>query len=271
MESGEYSKLEKDFLGNERMVHYDANGKMTGASEVIRDADGSFRVGVPISADHISAPSSTPSSVGHLGTSQHQATVDLPKVSSDPTNPLQDDMANKNSSHKSFSNGNIATYGIVAFIGTALLTLLVATMMRGRGSESTGTGVAVPQVENRIQTPSETPPNPAEDPTPGQDAPIFEDRRPDDPTEHRGERNNPLRDNQEEPRPDGITVPETQTDPRASDVPRQDLPRRKKEDPPKKNDPQKENGDPVDLRGDEGEPAPPPKDDSAGDNTSNIR
>lgn len=39
-----YSRLEKDFLGNERMVHYDEKGVVVGASEVVREEDGTLRV-----------------------------------------------------------------------------------------------------------------------------------------------------------------------------------------------------------------------------------
>ena len=44
MSDGGYSRIEKDFLGNERMVHYDASGNMLGASDVIREPDGTIRI-----------------------------------------------------------------------------------------------------------------------------------------------------------------------------------------------------------------------------------
>ena len=44
MNDGGYSRLEKDFLGNERMVHYDASGNMLGASDVQREPDGTIRI-----------------------------------------------------------------------------------------------------------------------------------------------------------------------------------------------------------------------------------
>jgi hypothetical protein len=39
-----YSRLERDFLGNEKLVHYDGDGKMISASQVTREADGSMKI-----------------------------------------------------------------------------------------------------------------------------------------------------------------------------------------------------------------------------------
>jgi hypothetical protein len=56
-----YSRIEKDFLGNERMVHYDANGSMLGFSEILREPDGSIRVlGAHPNAKPVSAEQPSP-------------------------------------------------------------------------------------------------------------------------------------------------------------------------------------------------------------------
>ena len=56
---GEYSKLEKDFLGNERMVHYNASGVAISASKVERAEDGSMTVGEPVPVDATASASAS--------------------------------------------------------------------------------------------------------------------------------------------------------------------------------------------------------------------
>lgn len=90
---GEYSKLEKDFLGNERMVHYNAQGVAISASKVDRSEDGSMTVGEPIPL----TPQAPPPSVN---------TLDDQKSSLYPP-------------------GTVATIGIASFVVAALAALFI--------------------------------------------------------------------------------------------------------------------------------------------------
>jgi type IV secretory pathway VirB10-like protein len=59
MQGSDYSRLEKDFLGNERMVHYNPHGEVLGFSDVTREEDGTLRVG-PIQVASEPNPDPTP-------------------------------------------------------------------------------------------------------------------------------------------------------------------------------------------------------------------
>ncbi len=99
---GDYSKLEKDFLGNERMVHYNAEGVAISASSVTRGEDGSMTVGEPMPLQSSAAqPASEP--------------VAEPKGS--------------------YTSGTVATIGIASFVVAALAALLVLNLNRGSDSE----------------------------------------------------------------------------------------------------------------------------------------
>ena len=92
---GEYSKLEKDFLGNERMVHYNVAGIAVSASKVERSEDGSMMVGEPIPL-----------------TSQPQPVVAPVRVVNEPR-------------PGTYPPGTIATIGIASFVLTALAAQVI--------------------------------------------------------------------------------------------------------------------------------------------------
>lgn len=97
---GEYSKLEKDFLGNERMVHYNAEGVAVSASKVDRGEDGSMTVGEPVPL-----------------IAQPQSVKAQPLLDAEPR-------------RKDFPPGTIATIGIASFIFTALAALYILNSNR---------------------------------------------------------------------------------------------------------------------------------------------
>ncbi len=97
---GEYSKLEKDFLGNERMVHYNSEGVAVSASRVERAEDGSMIVGepMPLSAQPQPAPVAV-----------------QPTVAPQPG---------------SYPPGTVATIGIASFVVAALAALFIINSNR---------------------------------------------------------------------------------------------------------------------------------------------
>ncbi|MEI7576486.1 MAG: hypothetical protein WCK51_06305 [Armatimonadota bacterium] len=92
---GEYSKLEKDFLGNERMVHYNSDGVAVSASRVERAEDGSMTVGEPIPLSTQSQPTQV------------------------PVRPTTD------AGPGSYPPGTVATIGIASFVLAALAALFI--------------------------------------------------------------------------------------------------------------------------------------------------
>ena len=122
MNEGGYSRIEKDFLGNERMVHYDASGNMLGASDVIREPDGTIRV----SNDTVAAYQSD----------------DLPKVeavmpTTKPAEPAagQSASASSHGQRPTMPMNQTVMYVIGTFIAATLLTLGALSFFRSRGSD----------------------------------------------------------------------------------------------------------------------------------------
>ena len=97
---GEYSKLEKDFLGNERMVHYNSEGVAVSASRVERAEDGSMIVGepMPLSAQ--------------------------PQPDPVPVQPIV------TSTSPSYPPGTVATIGIASFVAAAVAALFIINSNR---------------------------------------------------------------------------------------------------------------------------------------------
>lgn len=121
---GEYSKLEKDFLGNERMVHYSAEGVAVSASKVERSEDGSMTVGEPIPLASQPQPVAVPARV-----------VSEPRPGTYPP-------------------GTIATIGIASFVLTALVALIIINSNKS-DSATERFNTAVYRDPVRIQSPSE--------------------------------------------------------------------------------------------------------------------
>lgn len=116
MNDGGYSRIEKDFLGNERMVHYDGSGNMLGASDVVREPDGTIRI-----------PNESGSSF---------VADDLPKVEAVEPKPkavAQEPASSFATPAKSNVPMNqVVLYSIATFIGAMLLTLGIASFVASR-------------------------------------------------------------------------------------------------------------------------------------------
>ncbi|HLO97919.1 MAG TPA: hypothetical protein VK171_04925 [Fimbriimonas sp.] len=141
-----YSRLEKDFLGIEKMVHYDAEGNKTGVQDVVREEDGTIRVvGEPTpvietpGASIPSAPASQP--VPSLRATETVATVPANKT---------------------------LVYIFGAFIGSAILTFIVLSFFKTAGGGNQVNSSASPsfidrsdaRTENFTQPPIEQTPAP---------------------------------------------------------------------------------------------------------------
>jgi hypothetical protein len=141
---GEYSKLEKDFLGNERMVHYNAEGVAISASKVERSEDGSMIVGEPMPLTSQPQAVATPSA----------APVAEPRTGNYPP-------------------GTVATIGIASFVVAALAALFIINSNRSDTSADRF-NAAVYRDPVRIQPPSENleqvpPPQEFDSPRPRQE------------------------------------------------------------------------------------------------------
>jgi hypothetical protein len=230
MNDGGYSRLEKDFLGNERMVHYDAAGNMLGASDVIREADGTMRVSndpVPLQPTNDLPPV--------------EAVVPTPKPASpDPVSAKSLDFSQK----PSMPTNQVVMYFIATFIAASLVTLGILSFLKSSG----GSGAGV-QMSSQPSTRASIPETSAL-PTPAPEREPEPDSRPSDPR--------PRNDEQpSEPRPFDQTAPDSNMD--------DSRPRIKASDPTEPNskpDPKPKQGkgeDPLDLRGDSDLKADPPK------------
>ncbi len=163
MSDSGYSRLEKDFLGNERMVHYDGSGNMLGASDVIREPDGTIR----ISNEQVSASDSD----------------DLPKVEA-LVPPLKvksvDEVRGVRLEAKSGMQSNqVVMYAIAAFVGTSLVTLAVLSFLKSNRSSDPSFGVPQNYTQQIVPPRVETRPgqeNFPSDPKPRNDEPPTENR-----------------------------------------------------------------------------------------------
>lgn len=124
MSDGGYSRLEKDFLGNERMVHYDGSGNMIGASDVVREPDGTLRVtNEPV---HATTPTGLP-----------DVQVIEPKPKAEPTAHIPADAGKAMAPRPQMPLSQTVTYVIATFIGAMLLTLAVLAFRASRsGSDA---------------------------------------------------------------------------------------------------------------------------------------
>jgi hypothetical protein len=224
MSEGGYSRIEKDFLGNERMVHYDAEGNMLGASDVIREEDGTIR----ISNDPMNA-----------GTEDDLPKVEaiVPPVKAIPTEPQAVRVVGVGPK-ANMPVSQVVTYSIGAFILTLLLTLGVMSFFRSNGQDARVR--TIDTTSQRQPTPNWTP------------APDSQPRREDFPADPR-----PRNDEQPgDTRPFDQTAPDSNMD---DNRPRIDT---NEADPANDSDSKptkKGSDDPIDLRGDEGGKKDPPK------------
>lgn len=140
---GEYSKLEKDFLGNERMVHYNAAGVAISASKVDRSEDGSMTVGEPIPLSPQAQPVAAPV-----------------QTATDPRSG-------------SYPPGTVATIGIASFVVAALVALFIINSNK-HDSAAERFNTAVYRDPVQIQPPTENleqvpPPQEYDSPQPRQE------------------------------------------------------------------------------------------------------
>jgi hypothetical protein len=223
MSGGGYSRIEKDFLGNERMVHYDAEGNMLGASDVIREEDGTIR----ISNDPINA-------VANDELPKVEAIV--PPVTANSSVP-QDVRVVGVGPKSNMPVSHVVTYSIGAFILTLLLTLGAMSFLRSNGQDAR---------VRTIDTTSQRQPS-----TNFAPAPDSQPRREDFPSDPRP-RNDELPG---DTRPFDQSAPDSNMD---DNRPRIDMnepyPARDSDPKPTK----KGSDDPIDLRGDEGGKKDPP-------------
>ena len=230
MSDGGYSRIEKDFLGNERMVHYDGSGNMIGASDVIREPDGTIR----IPNDSASKASELPE-VRVIEPKQEPA-AHIPTAAGNV-------MPNKNSG---MPLNQTITYVIGTFVAAMLLTLGVMAFRasRGGGSAAQEFGTASAPIQRIERQTAQAPPP--------QDVP---DNLPNDP-----------KPRNDEPAQDAKPYDQTSPDQNAGDDNRPKVDSGNSEPTPP--DPQKDNGkkgggsnDPIDLRGDDDPKKGPPKGD----------
>ncbi len=223
MSDGGYSRIEKDFLGNERMVQYDASGNMLGASDVIREPDGTMRI---LNDD----------STAEVQRDLPKVEAVMPKasassVSRDPLPPIGVRAANSTA-----PNNRLVMTVIAVFIGSCLLTLLVISMFRSNNSsprfipsQTTTTVQPGPRTSDRPRLPDNYP----DDPKPRNDDSVP-DSRPTDQTapDSNMDDNRPrIQDNNEAPSVENAPRPGSRNKKGNSD-------------------------EPIDLRGDEGKNDP---------------
>ncbi len=132
MSDGGYSRLEKDFLGNERMVHYDGSGNMIGASDVVREPDGTIRI---------------PNEPG----SATASTVSAPAA--DLNAHLPKDAGVRMRQKQALLTSKVITYIFAALIDSMLLTLAVLNFRASGGRPTT-----VQYVPQTNTTPYSAPP-----------------------------------------------------------------------------------------------------------------
>ena len=219
MSEGGYSRLEKDFLGNERMVHYDGSGNMLGASDVIRELDGTIRVSnEPISASRSDDLPRVEAIVPPVKAALTEEPQPVRVVGFGPKSNMQ--------------SNQVVMYAIAAFVATSLITLAVVSIIKSNRSSDPSFGTPqssfhqVPQPRVEIQPGQDNLPS---DPKPRNDEPPTETR----PFDQTAPDSN-MDDNRPKIRNDDPTPP-TRDD-------------SKPDTKPKKSGPD----DPIDLRGDDG-------------------
>ena len=235
MSDSGYSRLEKDFLGIERMVHYDAAGNMTGTSEVFLEADGSRRISNEVHA--VSVPT-------------EEAAAFTPPVASKPV--VEPNVASAAASgpkpeyREGYSVPTVVSFGLAAFVGAAVIGLVVITAMRSGSNRDSSVQSYTPPIQNQNSTLPEqryTPPAPPSNNDNPYDSPVDPDQtRPGDP---------------DRPRIDGPAPVIEPSDPALNpngDQPQGEVKPSTEPEKPKV-DPKPSSTDPIDLRGD-GEPAP---------------
>ena len=223
MSDGGYSRVEKDFLGNERMVHYDASGNMLGASDIIREPDGTIRV----SNDTVSVnPDDLP----------HVEVIVPPQTAAAIAEPIPVRVMGVGT--KSNMNMNqLVMYSIAAFIGTCLLTLGVMSFFRSNGSS--GSTRTEPIVIHRNDAQPAPDVQPGRENFPNDPKPRNDDQPGDVKPSDQGQPDSNMDDNR--PR-----IQDNNNDPGPP--------------PTKVTDPNKgSSNDPIDLRGDDGNKKDPPK------------
>ena len=226
MNDGGYSRLEKDFLGNERMVHYDASGNMLGASDVQREADGTIR----ISNDQ--APLT-----GETELPKVEAIVPEPKINNPEPQPVSIGGFGQKTN---MPMNQVVMYCLAAFIATSLLTLGVMSVLRSNGPDAS--------VRTTVQPTTRTMPQQNSDPV--QEVQPDRENFPSDPRPR----------NDEDPPPFDQSAPDSNMDDSRPRIREDDPNAPTNEDSKPEPKPKKKGADePIDLRGDEPSKADQPK------------
>lgn len=264
-----YSRLEKDFLGNERMVFYDENGQMTGMAEVMREADGTLRVMGTIPVDPASPNSPDPKSrngaesagssvsgfhPGAGATSQKQfdpASEQLAKGRGQ-VNKLLSESKSESESRDGFKPGTVALIGLAAFLFAGGLAYFgIASFSRPLPAPTSGLVTDGPQIQSSSASPSVDPGLNAPAPSQNNNSSIPGESVPDSALDPRSEqRNDPSRkwiEGGGRPRRTPIVEPE----PSDPDITVQS-PDSEKTNKTKKEKPKANPDDPVDLGRDDG-------------------
>lgn len=115
-----YSRLEKDFLGNERMVFYDENGQMTGVAEIMREADGTLRVmgTVPVEAgsNPVSGIPQVPTPPQAEAPKAYDAASEQLAKGRGQVNKLLTESKAEDPEQRGFKSSTVAIIGIAAFL-----------------------------------------------------------------------------------------------------------------------------------------------------------
>lgn len=127
--SGAYSRLEKDFLGIERMVHYNAEGVKIGTQDIVREDDGTLRVVGEIVPVNEAAATYTPPvnpvpapQVDILQIEEPTPSAPAPKVSVASAEPAGAPV------------NRTLLYVFGAFIGSAIFTFIVISFLKTSNS-----------------------------------------------------------------------------------------------------------------------------------------
>jgi hypothetical protein len=157
--SSAYSRLEKDFIGNERMVNYDAQGNLVSISEVVREPDGTLRV-LP----------AVPTTIASSPDSQIPTPQSAPNVES------------INSKTQSSQNGYPRSMIYAICIATCIISGLITTLIIKNNESEKVQIVNVPAEPSTPQSSLADPNQLNPEPNPGpQDSPPNQQESPDAP------------------------------------------------------------------------------------------
>ena len=156
--SSAYSRIEKDFIGNERMVNYDAQGNIVSISEVVRESDGTLRVLPAVPTNISSAPDSQ-----------------IPKPHNSPS-------VESISETQSSQNGYPRSMVYAICIGTCIISGLITTLIIKNNESEKIQLVNAPAEPSTPQSSPDEPNQLNSEPNPGpQDSPPKQQESPDAP------------------------------------------------------------------------------------------